>query len=187
MIIQIRGTSGSGKSTVMRAVKDQLGEWNYALVEGRKQPLYYRTAGEPDIVLLGHYESPCGGCDTIGSARQVFELIQTFLDVHKSPIILCEGLLLSEDVKWSIQLKDNGLRVYYLTTPPEKCLEQIKHRREIAGNLKELNTENTLNRIAVIERSRLRLKEAGVECVRCSASQATGLILKHIGREGREE
>lgn len=170
MIIQIRGTSGSGKSTVMRCILESL-EWKSVYKKGRKQPLYY-TSGS--IAVLGHYESPCGGCDTIGSAKAVFDLVQE-LDY---PIVLCEGLLLSEDVKWSIQLED--LRVVYLTTPLEQCIRQIEGRRREAGNQKPLNTENTSRRVAVIERSRIKLLERGVKCLRLSANQAPRVILKWL-------
>ncbi len=183
MIINIRGTSGSGKSTVMRKVMEHCGPWTAAYQEGRKQPLYYRSTGDwKNLVVLGHYESPCGGCDTIGSARQVFELIQRFNDemygVDENATILCEGLLLSEDTKWFSQLPD--LRVYYLVTSLETCLAQIKQRRLAAGNIKELNIENTSKRVAVIERSRVKLIEAGATCIRCSARQAVMMIPKFI-------
>ena len=76
MIIQIRGTSGSGKSTAMRRVIDGL-EWQSEYRPGRKKPLYMRSLNaQCRVVVLGHYDSLCGGCDTIGSARAVYELTQ---------------------------------------------------------------------------------------------------------------
>lgn len=180
MIIQIRGTSGSGKSTVMRKVMLAFpvgcDRWSPVQKEGRKQPLYYARG---DIAIAGHYESPCGGCDTIGSARQVFELLQTELKLYK--YVLCEGLLLSEDVKWTSQLRlTNDLRVVFLTTPLETCLVQIGQRRAEAGNDKPLNVKNTSNRVATIERARLKLEELGVRCVRASSDQAPKIILKWL-------
>lgn len=176
MIIQIRGTSGSGKSTSMRKTMELLGgPWNQVTVAGRKRPLYYERGDYPkNIVVLGHYESPCGGCDTIGSAAAVYELIQSLQFGH----LLCEGLLLSEDVKWSKQLKN--LRVLFLTTPLEQCLSNIQKRREVAGNTKELNPANTSNRVETIQRARAKLVEAGVSCRRCSADQAPEIIRKWI-------
>jgi hypothetical protein len=171
MIIQIRGTSGSGKSTVMQQVMKSLGKWNPVMRKGRKQPLGYER---PGMIVLGHYESPCGGCDTIGSAKTIFELIQN-LDY---PIILCEGLLLSEDTKWSSQLND--LRIVYLTTPLSQCLTWVDKRRKEAGNTKPLNPTNTSNRVKVIERSRIKLKELDVTCRRCPPTQALSIILSWI-------
>lgn len=177
MIIQIRGTSGSGKSTVMKRVMERLGPAEAQYIVGRKKPQTYKYNGL--IYVLGHYESACGGCDTIGSARAVYELIETLRHgPDRARHILCEGLLLSEDVKWSSQLPD--LRVIYLTTPLETCLAQIKQRRAAVGNEKELNPKNTTNRLAVIERSRVKLKELGVVCVRNSSDQAVDTILRWL-------
>lgn len=141
----------------------------------RKKPLYYYNGR---LAILGHYESPCGGCDTIGSARAVYELIQSVKEKHPKIPILCEGLLLSEDTKWSSQLVD--LRVIYLTTPLDECLKRIKSRRESVGNDKPLNPANTENRVAVIERSRLKLIDNGVICRRATSKQAPTIILDWI-------
>lgn len=189
MIIQIRGTSGSGKSTVMRAVMDHLGKWVPAVRSGRRNPLYYsRRTEKPcyhseSVTVLGHYNTTCGGCDTVGSARAVYGLIQEIREGEKrrgwsNSVILCEGLLLSEDVKWSSQMPD--LRCLFLTTSLERCLRQISGRRAEAGNDKPLNSANTENRVGTIERARLRLIEAGVKCLRCSSRQAPEIVLRWI-------
>jgi hypothetical protein len=157
---------------------DLTGHWFAQYVDGRARPLYYRQA-EGKQVILGHYEIACGGCDTIGSARAVYELIGTILQAE---VILCEGLLLSEDVKWSSQIAD--LRVLFLTTPLETCLKQIESRRKSAGNEKPLDPAKTSNRVATIEQARLRLIEAGKTCYRSSPSQAPELILKWL-RQGK--
>jgi hypothetical protein len=154
-----------------------LGGYQSCYVDGRKKPLYYRFNNQ--VFVLGHYESACGGCDTIGSARAVFETIHS---LQKPTVVLCEGLLLSEDVKWSSQLEN--LRVVFLTTPPETCIEQIKGRRAEAGNEKPLNTANTLNRVPVIERARVKLEALGVTCRRAPSEQAVRIILKWIEEVG---
>jgi len=183
MIIQLRGTSGSGKSTAVRRIMEGFvagsnARFDPVYVAKRKQPLYYEYGEEPEtrVIVLGHYESPCGGCDTIGSAREVFELIESIQ--CKARFVICEGLLLSEDTKWSVQLKN--LRVLFLTTPIERCLAQIKSRRAEAGNEKELDPRNTVNRVATIERARGKLLEAGVDCRRCSPEQAPKIVLSWL-------
>lgn len=180
MIIQIRGTSGSGKTWVMRQVMEKLEPFDSQFGEGRKKPLYY--SNPQDVCVLGHYEATCGGCDNIGSAPDVYDLIQkleggTFYGNERK--ILCEGLLLSEDTKWSSQLQ--YLKIVYLTTPLTQCLSQIESRRKAAGNEKVLNPENTSNRFKVVERSRLKLSEMGVVCRRCTSQQAPGIILNWLG------
>jgi len=175
-VIQIRGTSGSGKSTVMREVLKRLNRTLYPVYRPRRRnPLYYKSEG---IIVLGHYESPSGGGDTIGNARAIYQLIQQVITEHDPAVVLAEGLLLSEDVKWSSQL--NRLKVVFLTTPIDTCLERIRKRRLSVGNTKPLNTFKTVRRVKVIERARQRLTEAGVECRRVTCEQAPDLILRWI-------
>ena len=179
MIIQVRGTSGSGKTWVMKSLLERLKPFKGVLVEGRKKPLFY--VNSTSVAILGHYEAACGGCDNIGSAAAVAELIQNLREgvyPEKAGVIICEGLLLSEDSKWTSQMDD--VRVIYLVTPVETCIEQILKRRAEAGNDKPLNEHNTRNRVAVIERSRTKLLEKGIICRRCTSKQAPDIILQWI-------
>lgn len=194
MIIQVRGTSGSGKTWVMRQIMSRLAGMPMrkpVYKEGRKNPAWYEFQNGR-VVVLGSYESVCGGCDNVGSAGKVYELIhevdQRYTSVELdenseevlcTPAIVCEGLLLSEDVKWSSQLPD--LHVLFLTTPIDTCLTQIKSRREEAGNNKPLNPENTKNRVRTINRARVKLTELGIDCRRCSARQAVDITMKLLG------
>lgn len=180
MIIQIRGTSGSGKSTVMRKVmaeivKDSAQPWDPETIETRKMPLYYNRNG---VIVLGHYEIACGGCDTIGSVPQIFAVIKTLPEFD---YLLCEGLLLSEDVKWTLTVPDT--RVIFLTTDPEECLTRVKQRQQEKGREPTDPARvrrKLLTRVATIERARLRLVSAGVYCRRASADQAPGILLNWI-------
>lgn len=183
MIIQVRGTSGSGKSTAMRAFMEGAGCWNGVQVSGRRRPLYYRHE-DLSVAVLGHYESPCGGCDTIGSARAVYALVQDLLGSPQPPrVIVCEGLLLSEDTKWSLQMPD--LRALFLTTALGECLDRIRLRRQKAGNDKPLDESNTANRVRTIDRAYAKLREAGIYCRRCSSSQAPGILAQWVGDSTR--
>lgn len=176
-LIQIRGTSGSGKSTVVRKFMETITGWVPEYRPGRKKPILYRA---PDgIVVLGHYESPCGGCDTIGSAAAVAELVgQLLRNGMKPKTIVCEGLLLSEDTKWTLKLAEEGVssQVLFLTTPIDECVQRIKGRRAEAGNDKPLSESNTRNRVKAIEGARNKLSEAGVRCRRCSCGQSQRII-----------
>lgn len=172
MIIQVRGTSGSGKTTVVRKVKEELGKWKPFFREGRKKPLGYRRGG---IVILGHYEIDCGGCDTIGSAPKVFEELQK-LDFD---IAITEGLLWSEDVKWTLQLKDP--RALFLSTDPEECLRRVTIRQGDKTPKDPARVRRKLmTRVGTIDRARARLVEAGVYAKPVSLEQAVRRILKWL-------
>lgn len=178
MIIQIRGTSGSGKTTVMREVMEKIQPLKPVFVNGRKRPLYYENKRR-GIVVLGHYEIDCGGCDTIGSAPKVYDLLQTL----KFNVALTEGLLWSEDVKWSVALQSTPIevRVYFLITDAEECLRRVTARQ--AGRIPrdpERVRRKLMTRIGTIERARRRLLDSDVYCRRVGQIQAVKLILKDI-------
>ncbi len=180
MIVQIRGTSGSGKSTVMKEVMGLMGDWGPEHIKGRKQPYYYKSMSDwPLTFVLGHYETACGGCDSIGSSATVAKMIET-LSAKKPTHIICEGLLLSEDVKWTSQMAD--VCCVFLTTPTDRCVAQVSSRRIEAGNTKPLNEANTRKRVAVIERGRKRLVDLGVRCVRVGPSLAARVITDILRR-----
>lgn len=176
MIIQVRGTSGSGKTTVVREIMKQLGNAVPNFIAGRKQPLYYQFG---TVIVLGHYEVACGGCDTIGSVPQVFEALGK-LPEHSH--IVCEGLLLSEDVKWSVACEEE-VRALFLVTDGETCLKRVGLRQQAKGKTPKDPARvrrKLLTRIGTIERARIRLIEAGIYCRRASADQAVSIILNWI-------
>ena len=83
MIVNIRGTSGSGKSTIVVRVCGLYDKKTPHFLEGRKNPYYYvfEKEGHKPLAILGHYESPCGGCDTIYTGyTDIFNLIKNWLD-----------------------------------------------------------------------------------------------------------
>jgi hypothetical protein len=178
---------------VMKSLEDkQIRLWEAVYVEKRKKPLYYKMVfNETPVIVLGHYEAACGGGDTIGSAPKIYKLTEELSEKYKSytgklPIILWEALIPSEDVIWTVKtLEWDTPIVYYLTTSLDTCFEQIKQRRLLEGNTKEVDRYKTSTRMPSIERSRVRLLEQGVKCVRCSSNQASKLILKEIQNESR--
>ena len=181
MIVQIRGISGSGKTTVMREVMEELGDWKPCFVEGRKRPLYYRRDG---IVVLGQYETSCGGCDNLGGCKAAIELA---INLAKSNNVLMEGRLVSDDVKHTLTAADAGvsIRCLVLVTDPDVCVERILTRRREAGNTKPFTPSKCNNMDALVRRvrsARLRLMSAGLLCRRASDMQAAGIILNWIRR-----
>lgn len=167
MIIQIRGTSGSGKSTIIRNLLD-LGAKTSFRVPGRRQPQGYlvaaREAAIGNFCVPGHYETACGGCDTLPGYDTTFSLVRQSLQY--APKVIFEGLLVSEEVRRTIELHEDlpgDLRVLFLNTPVEVCLESIRARRAARGDDRPLKEDNTRNRIPTIERACEKLREAGVE------------------------
>lgn len=176
MIVQLRGTSGSGKSTVARAVMEKCGvEWAVT-VAGRKRPLYYVLKNGARV--LGHYETPCGGCDTIKTLDEMFELA-----LGADNGVLMEGLLLTGETKRTLKAAAAGvpLCVVLLSTPVEICLDRIRGRRLRRSEFRPLNPKNTLARAKVAEVAARRLEADGVPVHRLSGEAALEKVLGALG------
>jgi len=193
MIIQLRGTSGSGKSHIVRAVLADVRNRTRHRQEGRRQPIGYSGQLGPlggtscaSLGIPGHYETPCGGCDTIPDLTKVFAQVALAAEHHDH--VLFEGLLASEDTRRTIELRDklalmgglgarsHELRVVLIDTPLEDCLAGIQKRRDDRGDVRPLNPANTTNRIRTIRRACDKLKEAGVYVATTDRAGAADLV-----------
>lgn len=187
MIINIRGTSGSGKSTVVTSLMDQASQKLRVMQKGRKQPLGYIVTvpgATGRIAIPGHYETACGGCDTLPSYDFIYQKVEggILCEGH----VVFEGLLVSEETKRMIELhkawKEGRLpsraepRVIFVNTPVEVCLESIRTRRAARGDERPLKEDNTRNRIATIVRACQKLGEAGIQVVETDRAGAASLV-----------
>ena len=182
MIIQVRGTSGSGKTTAVRAVVEAFGGFETFQPHYRrsKSPVYY-VNDRYNLAIIGSYENLCGGADRT-QAMGGYALLQDLVREVETYNILMEGLLLSEDTKQTLSFPNclERLRVLFLTTNNRCCIDRVNERRRLHNRSKPLNTDILEGRIRTIERARLKLIEAGVYCRRCSSNQAPGIITRWL-------
>lgn len=186
MIINIRGTSGSGKSTLVRRVVELYGAKTRFFEEGRKQPigyLYQRKAGQEGraLAVIGHYETPCGGCDTIAKMERIFELARSsHLAGHD---VLFEGLLISADVNRTAGLEAYApLLVVALDIDLQVCLDSVNARRWAKNPDKPpVNPKNTASKHKGVKQSVERLKALNVRCEVTDRDGAFELIRKELG------
>lgn len=187
-IVNIRGTSGSGKSTLVRRVMELIGPRTAEFDRGRRQPLYYRlprpeVAGR-DVVVLGHYETACGGCDTITELDMSFRLARE--QAAAGNHVIMEGLLLSGEVRRTIELhywaQANGaaLHVIRLTTPIEQCVANVQQRRTDRGDERPLNPKNTLAKERTVQTVTKRLREAGVDVIDMDNGEPTVRLIMDL-------
>ena len=174
MIINIRGTSGSGKSTVVKRLMERCDIEDFT-IDGRKRPLMHicrpRNIDSPPLVAIGHYQTPTGGADTISEADYIFELVNESAD--EGSHVIYEGLMISSDVRRLIEANQNHkAMVSVLNTPIEQCIESIQERRTAKGNTKILNPANTVSKHAAILLQIPRFKRAGVELHHIDREQA---------------
>lgn len=132
LIINIRGTNGSGKSTVplqmyatddSKYVKD-FGEFKLTIFPKYK------------FIALGSYHNKTGGLDGIGSTANIREALETAkkLSYKTGYHIIMEGILASTVKSTYLtmlqQAKEDGFTpiVLIYTTPPEVCVPRIYAR-----------------------------------------------------------
>jgi hypothetical protein len=177
LVVQVRGTSGSGKTWVMKQIMASLGYWQPVMSPCGRFPLY--NLSESKVAVIGVYGEVNRGCDRLGSAHTIYDLTRSLLE-DQAEVVLAEGLLLSNDVKWTAQLRDFDLRVLFLSTPLDVCLRQLESRREQSGNSRPLNPMVTSNRVRHIQSARTRLQDMGVWCPMVSPGQAVRVILEWL-------
>lgn len=176
MIVNIRGTGGAGKSTAVKAVMLRYGVVTPVHVEGRRRPVGYVCeravmGSGSSLFVVGHYETACGGGDTIKTPSEVFELARRYssdgLDV------LFEGIISQDDVRRTVELsKDYDLTVVVLTTTLADCLAGIEARRAARGDSRPLDPSNTESRARRLAGHVRRLREAGVRVLEESRETA---------------
>lgn len=183
MIVKLHGTSGSGKSTVARALMEGMEKWSILHPANRKVEAY--KVHRPDFVkplyVLGPYNAVCGGLDSLSDVGDHIRLLETYGPLGH---VFYEGLLGSEYYgrigKVSEMFGDQHIFAF-LDTPIEVCIERIKARRLAKGNLKPLNESNTRGRVAKIERLAYKLRNGdGIprrQVVQISYLDAAGQIL----------
>lgn len=202
MIINVRGTSGSGKSTLVRNIIDAYDVCERVMVPGRKRPLCYRLwrgtqfyaqdpfQGQntpppqrpPDLVVLGHYDTACGGCDTIPTTQAAFDMAveaHHLLGCH----VLYEGLLLSADVKHTLELAGDvgpeNLLVVELSTTLEECLASVNKRRAARDDtLPPVNPKNTESKWKGVRSSSQKLRDAGLAVETLDRDAALARVLE---------
>jgi thymidylate kinase len=163
MIINIRGTNGSGKSTIAR---DFLGD---AIVElapyqtpkgARKNVMGYHNRGL-DLIVVGPYRTACGGCDAIKTQDLVKESVR--IAAKKAQHVLFEGFIVSGIYSGYRALSQElgGITWAYLDTPIEVCFARIQER----NGGKSIKEYKVVEKNKEIESTRLKAKRDGEKVV----------------------
>ena len=92
-IVAIKGTNGSGKSSVVRALLARLGPRSPFLFDGEEAG-YRCRYGEQSLFVLGKYRSACGGLDSSFSYRGAANDVLLCLDLlGEKGHVACEGVI----------------------------------------------------------------------------------------------
>ena len=189
-IVILRGTSGSGKTTIAEAVRKHLGQHDGIFNVGPKTKLGGYSWSSPPVTLVGRYETACGGCDAMswkGAADDLEGAVMA--GVARGHSVLLEGLMVST---WGYErllrlAKAAPLTVLHLDTPLDVCLDAVRARRAERAAAKgqeasELNVKNTTDKFnGLLTHTRnQRLKGVVVEDVDREAGLRRALALLGI-------
>jgi len=182
MIINYRGTSGTGKSHLVHTIKGLYPRVEPQKVIWRDNPMgyvCYPDDGRSPLYLVGHYETTCGGCDTIDTIENVYKYVHRALD--KGYDVLYEGLVLQSDTNRCITLKDKGLAVIFLDVPIDVCLDAVQSRRSERGDGRSFSPKNTIVKATSFAAQKRKFETAGVKFYIYSREEALYYSMKWLG------
>ncbi len=179
VIVSLRGTHGSGKSTIVTSVMKRFGSAP-TLAEGKKKPTGYfvNLPGKRLLYVVGPYETACGGCDAIQPYADIWPRIQRAAE--EGHHVLFEGALVSSsygNIGRALEAYGRSAVFAFLDTPLEVCLERIKQRRAARGNFEPLNPANTEFKFRSVARSRQTIEGLGQRCVTLHYRRAVSEVL----------
>jgi hypothetical protein len=182
VIINIRGTNGSGKTHLARsligpdATPIDLVQYTSPTKKEPNRQRFVEGWGKPGgFLAVGSYKQGCGGMDTILS----FELQQDAVlvadgwhNLSGEPVkhVICEGVLASTVAgSWLEFFKrfgPGGVLIAYLDTPLELCLERITARQIAAkGEARDIKVDLVRDKIKAIEATRSKFDRAGIRTI----------------------
>jgi hypothetical protein len=139
LVINIRGWSGSGKSTIIQKLLQKFVD--RAIRDVNKKVYGYRLSfRNPSTRVVGPYTDRGGGCDCIHPVSRIEEIIRDFA---KRGNVIWEGQMVSTIAGRWVELAKSMPECHFiflvLDTSLERCLKRIKKRREARGNFKPFN------------------------------------------------
>ncbi len=182
MILSLRGTHGSGKSTVLRALLNKTVWRPMYGVLGPRLPEAYELqikGGQAPLHVIGPYNVQCGGCDRI----QPFDLILELLEKYAAKgHVLFEGALIGCSYgragRFMEHFGKDGVFLV-LDTSRDECVRRVKGRRDERYDDREFTTKNLDLKYKQLVSLVKRVEGEGIlRVVRVSDKDAVGTILK---------
>lgn len=179
MLISLRGTNGSGKTTVVRDLMKAAEKCApiYGVL-GVQKPEAYRLdmpGTATPLHIIGPYNVPTGGCDQITHWQTILDLIEKY---KSRGHVLFEGVLIGGI--WGrtgeILEKEPGSVLVYLDTPLEECIRRTRARRLGRGDERPFDPSNLTSKFHATVRTRVRAVELKMKVVEVSTEKAATAI-----------
>jgi dephospho-CoA kinase len=186
MLINLRGTNGSGKTTAVNALLHRANARAIYGVLGASHPEAYRVrlpGVEQDAFIIGPYDCPTGGCDRI----QPFELIEPLIVNYAAQgHVIFEGLLIAccyGTIGKLLERRGRDALILFLDTPVELCIERVNARRLERGDVREFDSAHLIQKHATIARLKQKIDATGtIRTALVSSTNAASAIIKCLAK-----
>lgn len=181
MIFNIRGTHGSGKSTVVVRTRDLYEEVETKSLADRKRPVGYfcRSSIMKPLFIVGSYQVGCDGCDNLKGAEMVFEMIQAAADAGQS--VIFEGIIIQCSTQRICDLaKKHPLSLIALNTSLQECIDAVTARRVEKGQDAEFSTANLQEKYRRMTRASDNMRRQGLTTHWLSRENAFQFVKKEL-------
>jgi hypothetical protein len=187
MIVNIAGTSGSGKSHLVRGFiswAEKRGVVKPLHIEDRKEPIGYDVIlkNSKTIHIVGSYgNADTAGCDNIRDIAWLYDYIR---EQHESKHVLYEGLFMMNMTRGpQLAAETEAVTVIQLTAPLAVCIASINSRREARGEGPLLTKVNTIGNFKRAENYCDKMRAAGATVYRAKRDSAFETLMVVLGQE----
>lgn len=164
MIINIVGTMGAGKTTLVRRFMERYGPDEVRDPTGRKVIGYWGcTAWQAGFFVVGNYERVSGGCDGMRTQDLVRERVRWAAE--RFDHVIFEGLTVTccfgTYVDFLRKIAPGDHAFAFLHPPVEVCVERVLARRAARGDHEPFNPEGVHRHHRLVTRAIERARERG--------------------------
>lgn len=134
-IVNLRGTHGSGKSTVAQRILAKYPHTEYNPMGARRPQGYLvNLPGNKTLAIAGPYATACGGCDAVQPYATVWPLVERL--AGEADHVLFEGALISTtygSIGAASEDYGDDIVFAFMDTPLATCVDRVNQRRAARG------------------------------------------------------
>jgi protein gp37 len=190
-LIHIRGTNGAGKSTLVRRLMEQFSSRaaRESLVGGpRNRIIGYRWPAL-NIVVVGPYETPTGGCDNFASTDAADWLFNAIKEYHAAGNHVIWEAHVTYGAGRMVALHSAtrlSLQIIQLSTELDVCISSVNGRRRARAAtggrpFVPVPRENVERKFTSLFTSNATLEQHGIPVVRLGRTEAFDHVLGLVG------
>ena len=193
MVIQIKGSNASGKTTIVKQLIELSNNVRYLRWNNGK--VYATVMDDLKWVAVGLYDDkPMGGCDRLSTVDTVKRAIVDIIDDYPHYVVVFEGMMISTikstfyNYLSELSESDNICPVFViLRTDIDSCVGRLKARRTHKGTVKQSTIDNMAYKCKTIERHALTYDQdrvAWMDTDTVNVSSMVGTFLELVSHKG---